>query len=1046
MNASISPLRVAPIGLLLLLIQAAGSSSPAQTATWTGAGAESFGIVDGDTSVTATNGCNSEAITATFTTNGSPVTTPFANVSNDGQRVSVGMNLASAPGVGPSFELTFGGGLPVENLVFDIFDIDQVNNAGSAWTDRVTVTAFFGNTAVNINVACVDPDTVCSHSIVSTGGTSAILDGDFNNPVFSNINGVARTTIPGPVDRVVVRYEGTGPGSNTQFIGFSNFAFDCSLVPVTLTFLESRQREDSLEVSWTTATEIANVGFHVYGESRRGWRRLHERLIPSHQLDSLVPSTYGRTFVLEGGEEILRVALAEVDLRGREKLHGPFAAGAAHGAAIEPEPIDWSAIRRAALEGREARYGAAPHASFRGAVAGAELRVEQTGIHRITYEDLLASGVDLARAPVEALALTTGGRAVPRRVVSEQGGGFFGPGGYVEFVGEAWDSLFTRTNVYRLTVSARDALPVREFSVAPGPEWAESYREERRFEENRFYSFASPNGDPWYAERLLAYTSPISASFDLPVDELAQGDKVSLQIDLWGVTDWPSHHLDHHVEAYVNGRRVADRRFDGLVDASFEVDLPRGLLRDGPNELTLVLPGDTGADFDLIHVDSYGVRYSRRFAARQDALSFTAQGESFRVHGFSSPEVVAYGRVGQQVLWLGVVQTLAEGETYDASFGGFGQRGDTYWVAAAPALLKPEVRPLRQAASLFSEAADYLVISHPLFLPGLEDLVEARRRQGFQVKVVDVEDLYGHYTHGIFDPEAIRRYLADARARLGVRYVLLVGGDSYDYHDYLGVGSVSFLPTFYTALHPVVQFAPADSLLADVDGDEVPDLALGRWPVRSLQELQTLVDKTLGYAPASTPSAVFAAGQDDPPTSFAAVSEGWIGLLPENWSTTRAYVSRSGLPAAKAALLDQLEGGVSLVSYFGHSGPMAWTFENLFTAADASGLTNRESPFVALQWGCWNGYHSVPQYDTLSHELLLSPEGGAAAAFGASTLTEASSDATLGREVFERLAVPGTTLGMAILEAKRALAREGNTRDVLLGMTLLGDPALVLEP
>ena len=48
-----------------------------------------------------------------------------------------------------------------------------------------------------------------------------------------------------------------------------------------------------------------------------------------------------------------------------------------------------------------------------------------------------------------------GGEPVAIRVQSS--GRWFGPGAFVEFVGEALETLYTRTNVYTLRVSRKDA-------------------------------------------------------------------------------------------------------------------------------------------------------------------------------------------------------------------------------------------------------------------------------------------------------------------------------------------------------------------------------------------------------------------------------------------------------------------------------------------------------------------------------------------------------------------------------------------------------------
>jgi len=51
----------------------------------------------------------------------------------------------------------------------------------------------------------------------------------------------------------------------------------------------------------------------------------------------------------------------------------------------------------------------------------------------------------------------------------------------------------------------------------------------------------------------------------------------------------------------------------------------------------------------------------------------------------------------------------------------------------------------------------------------------------------------------------------------------------------------------------------------------------------------------------------------------------------------------------------------------------------------------------------------------------------------------------LGLEILENLLQPGTTIGMAIKDAKQDLKVNFNKlKDVLIGWTLLGDPALVV--
>jgi hypothetical protein len=86
-----------------------------------------------------------------------------------------------------------------------------------------------------------------------------------------------------------------------------------------------------------------------------------------------------------------------------------------------------------------------------------------------------------------------------------------------------------------------------------------------------------------------------------------------------------------------------------------------------------------------------------------------------------------------------------------------------------------------------------------------------------------------------------------------------------------------------------------------------------------------------------------------------------------------------------------------------------------------------------------------PLYNTLAHAFMLNDSGGAAAVLGASTLTLESSDRVLGPEVLNRAVQPGVSIGDAVQDAKVTVANPA-LGDVILGWTLLGDPALVVSP
>ena len=85
-------------------------------------------------------------------------------------------------------------------------------------------------------------------------------------------------------------------------------------------------------------------------------------------------------------------------------------------------------------------------------------------------------------------------------------------------------------------------------------------------------------------------------------------------------------------------------------------------------------------------------------------------------------------------------------------------------------------------------------------------------------------------------------------------------------------------------------------------------------------------------------------------------------------------------------------------------------------------------------------------HNTLGHALMVSGEQGAAAVLGATALTDSQSDIELGQRYLPRITQPGATIGDALLAAKRDLAQQHpEMRDVIVGWTILGDPALVVD-
>ena len=873
------------------------------------------------------------------------------------------------------------------------------------------------------------------------------------------------------------------------------YQFDSAGVttPVTLSYFLAQRQGNQVNFTWSTATETGNVGFNLYVVNGDTLTRINEELIPSAAIDSLSFQDYAFSASVDGDTYYIE----DIDILGVARLHGPFQLGREYGGRTEKDRIDWDSILAEvarhpastptlklpaeALEGdpgeaveepsvviveegmsvedaletpqkdESADLGLESLLGIEAASVGQQLtntinlEVRQTGLYRVTYETLKAAGLDLRGVPIRKIMLTNRGQIVPIYV---KGAARFGPGAYIEFYGQALDTIYTDANIYTVQVGTTfvPQIPVNNMRILRNVQPALSYAETLVVDNQKAYANYAPGEEIWYDTSMLAFKSPMSWSFPFEVNGLADPSaSATMQLVVWGVTDWPQS-PDHHLQVRVNGVAVGGQTFNGLVEQTLDITLPAGVLQEGANTLELILPGDTGVDWDLINFDKFSITYQRVFQARDGRLTFTAAGQAFKVTNLPSKNVVVYQLTQKGPVKLGQVLVQASGGSFTATFAGSAQ-SLTYLVATKESLYVPTMQAIRLQADL-DQPAEYLIISHPNFINDLGPLVQARQAQGLTVSVVDVNDLYARYTYGIFDPQAIKQYISYASQNLGTEYVLLVGGDTYDYRNYLGLNSVSFIPSLYATTGPTVKMVPSDPLFVDVNSDNVPDLAIGRFPVRTAAELELMINKTLAYSSKNYgQTAFFAADKNDGAALFKEINAEMAASMPAGWTKESVSLDDTSVTDARSQLIAAMNRGTALVTFTGHSGPATWTFSNLFNTADAAALTNVGRPFVVVQWGCWNTYYVDPANNYLVQSFLFSGDRGAAAVLGAATLTDSESEALLGVLLTPRLATPGMSIGQALQDAKFELAQtHPDLLDVLLGWSLMGDPALVVQP
>ncbi len=517
----------------------------------------------------------------------------------------------------------------------------------------------------------------------------------------------------------------------------------------------------------------------------------------------------------------------------------------------------------------------------------------------------------------------------------------------------------------------------------------------------------------------------------------------------------------HLVNVLVNDVMVGSMSFDSQQYAEQTFNLTASQLHEGDNEIKFVIAGGSG-DHSLY---SYArLTYPRTFRADSDTLSFTLRSaQSAKIDGFTTPNVrllnISDPNSVQEV--RSAVEPAGAGFSVTVSSAGAKAKGSRTFVALpSNSFLHPASLVFNQASTLNeasnqSNAADLVIIAHQSFIPSLTavlpgtttSLVTLRESQGYTVKVVDVEDVFDEFSYGIHTPQAITDFLARARTTWvkAPRYLLLVGDASYDYRNYEGLGNFDFVPT--KLIDTVFMETGSDDTLTDFNGDGIPEIPVGRLPVRTVAEANLILSKIVNFSPSNVPqSALMVADtQGSYFFNFEQANEQLIPLLPAAMQATIQRVYRAQQPSdatARATIISKINSGTALVNYSGHGNVNVWTGGPIFNAADAMALTNGNKLSLVIVMDCLNGYFIAPPIECISEALMKAPNGGAVASFSSSGLTIPIGQHEMGQQLFSLLySGPPIALGDATRQAKAATT----DLDVRRTWILFGDPTMKIR-
>ena len=324
--------------------------------------------------------------------------------------------------------------------------------------------------------------------------------------------------------------------------------------------------------------------------------------------------------------------------------------------------------------------------------------------------------------------------------------------------------------------------------------------------------------------------------------------------------------------------------------------------------------------------------------------------------------------------------------------------------------------------------ADFVIVTTDELVTAVSPLKTHRESQGLKTAIVSIEDLYDTFSDGHTTPTAIQSLLKYAVENWTPfpKYVLLIGDATIDHHGYANNPPMQHIPSFIV---PVTFGGEtiSDASLADFDENGRFDLALGRWPVSTQQEITNLVQRTIAYETQTNfTNATLIVDPAEP--SFAQMG----ARLGENGRFT--HLNPTPLHFNPTSWF---------TVYIGHGSLAQWGKTSILHQDNLPA----HMPPIILQFTCLTGLFAHPTQPALSETMLHHPNGPIAIV-AATSLTLSHHQEPFAQALIEALQKAQTTrIGEAFLHAQQSLNTTDNPakQDIQNTFILLGDPTIPIQ-
>jgi len=450
-----------------------------------------------------------------------------------------------------------------------------------------------------------------------------------------------------------------------------------------------------------------------------------------------------------------------------------------------------------------------------------KLLIEEDGLYKVTYHDLVDAGMDLNTINPRQLRLFNKEQEI---ALYFEGSAdlSFDPGDYFEFFGEKnvktflhknmdmYNDPFTDVNVYWLEnsnsygsrmVEESGALVISNPAQYTVPKF---YKETIHFEEDVFSHKFGEKGsnvdspshelDLWFFDKGITAigSKSYNAYIPHPWNETGLANSVFVKAMMRGLSfegDETNVGLKHRAEIWLNDEKVGESgdnwRNQNLhvIENTGGIGLAQSDISHGDNTLRIQMDqvsNEFGSVTDATLLNWFEITYLRRYRADDNYIVFKKQEGlgsdyqfQFEVDGFTRRDIEIYKKgvskiVNNRVDWY--TQPNSNFSSFRLSFQDEIFYSGIEYIALTKDKKKKPVSIVKDEPWIPEAVTDvslldaqnkveYLIITNEILYENVLVLKEYHQQKGLFTEVVKVQDIYDEFNHGIKSPLAIKDFL-----------------------------------------------------------------------------------------------------------------------------------------------------------------------------------------------------------------------------------------------------------------------------------------------